>query len=247
MNRCLLLSCTQTKREDEGLLPTIDRYDGPSFRVVRRFLSDDQSKAGSLDIYVLSAQYGLIDADTPIANYERRMTTARAKELRDDVLAELKAILNRDYDELFILLGRSYRQAIEGLDDLIPSGTKVIISRSTAGRRLTELKRWLYRLPEEAPPVQEPKKPARVTGQAVLRGQHIEATPEQVMKLARQALERGWGKPDRFRRWYALVDGRKVSTKWLASLLSGLEVSEFQASEARRVLAQIGIPMYHDE
>jgi len=33
-SRLLILSCSQRKRPDSGLLPAIERYDGPVFRVV---------------------------------------------------------------------------------------------------------------------------------------------------------------------------------------------------------------------
>jgi hypothetical protein len=71
-------------------------------------------------------------------------------------------------------------------------------------------------------------------------------SPEEVLALARRALAERWGDPYNFRDWYAVVDEERVSTKWLVSLLSGLDVSEFQASEARRVLRKLGIAVYHD-
>jgi hypothetical protein len=36
----LILACSRRKRPDEGLLPAIERYDGPAFRVLRRFLRE---------------------------------------------------------------------------------------------------------------------------------------------------------------------------------------------------------------
>jgi len=247
MARCLILSCTQAKRSDDGLLPALERYDGPTFRVVRRFLAEADPALRDVDVYVLSARYGLIAADQRIADYDQRMTPARAAELRPQVLARLQEILSQGYAEVFFSLGRSYLQAVNGFDALVPAGTRVTVSRAAAGRRLTELKRWLYCLPEGALASERPKRQVRVTGQATLRGQRIEATPEEVLALARQALAEGRGNPRNFRDWYALVDGERVSTKWLVSLLLGLDVSEFQASEARRVLRQLGIPVCHDE
>jgi hypothetical protein len=38
--RMLILACSRRKRPDEGLLPAIERYDGPAFRMVRRFLRE---------------------------------------------------------------------------------------------------------------------------------------------------------------------------------------------------------------
>ena len=36
----LILACSRRKRPDEGLLPAIERYDGPTFCVLRRFLRE---------------------------------------------------------------------------------------------------------------------------------------------------------------------------------------------------------------
>jgi hypothetical protein len=86
-----------------------------------------------------------------------------------------------------------------------------------------------------------------VTGRATLKGAKIDATPGEVMSIARKALTEGIGEPKNFKKWYILIDGNEVSTKWLVSILSGLSVSDFQASDARRVLGQLGIPVYQHE
>jgi len=213
---------------------------------VRRFLAQADPALRDVAVYVLSARYGLIAGHTPIEDYDRRMTPARAAELRPEALARLKEVLGQGYAEIFLSLGGVYLQAVEGFQAYVPAGTAVIVSRATAGRRLTELKRWLYRLPEGGVLSEPPERAVHVTGRAILKGRPIEMSLEKVLALARQALAEGRGEPHNFRDWYTVVDGEKVNTKWLVSLLSGLTVSEFQASEARRVLRQLGIAVYHD-
>jgi hypothetical protein len=83
--RLLILACSQRKRPDEGLLPAVERYDGPTFRVLRRFLREGISEPP--DVLILSAEHGLIPQDLPIAAYDRKMTPARARELRPQILA----------------------------------------------------------------------------------------------------------------------------------------------------------------
>lgn len=244
MKRCLVLNCTQTKRNDEGLLPAFERYDGPTFRVVRRFLRLGDPSLQNVDIYVLSARYGLIPACQPISHYDQRMTRARALELRPQVLRELQALLGEGYYEVFVVLGQLYLQVINGIEKLVPPGVHFTVCRASAGRQLTELKRWLYQLPERTAPPRP--KAVQVSGRAILRGRVIEATVEEVLELARQALAHRQGEPHNFHLWYTLIDGERVGTKWLVSLLSGLPVSAFQASEGRRVLEQLGIPVYQD-
>jgi hypothetical protein len=244
MERCLILSCSQAKRNDGGSLPALERYDGPAFRVVRRFLTTADPSLLDVDIYILSAKYGLIPADKRIANYDQRMTSARAAELSPIVLNKLQRILGQRYVEVFLSLGRTYLEAVDGFKALVPDDTRVTVSQAAAGRRLTELKRWLYRLTDNAPASRT--RTVRVTGRAVLRGKQIESSVEDVLALARQGLAEGRGNPHNFRDWYAIVDGERVSTKWLVSLLTGLAVSAFQASEARRVLGQLGIAIHHN-
>ena len=111
--RLLILSCSSKKRSDQGLLPALERYDGPAYRVVNKFLRVHPSGVQSLDMYILSAEFGLIPSSKPIPDYDRRMTLQRAKELQQPVLNELKQILiGKQYKELFISLGKDYRKVL---------------------------------------------------------------------------------------------------------------------------------------
>jgi len=67
VKRLLILSCSQRKRPDPGLLPAIERYDGPVFQVVRRYLREQPAGSKQLDVFILSARYGLI----PLAGHEQ--------------------------------------------------------------------------------------------------------------------------------------------------------------------------------
>jgi hypothetical protein len=210
-------------------------------------LREAEPELKDVDVYVLSAEYGLIAADKPIEDYDRLMTTTRAAELRPEVSKQLQKILSQGFAEVFVSLSQLYLQAIESLEGLTPDGTELIISQASMGRRLTDLKRWLYKLPKGHSAANRETSTVRVTGRATLRGQEIAVTAKEAEALAQEALANECGAPYNFRSWYALVDGVKVSTKWMASLLSGLDVSQFQSSEARRVLKQLGIEVYHDD
>src|ERR687889_181325 len=91
-SRMLILACSRRKRSDERLLPAIERYDGPAFRVLRRFLREGSANAQS--VLILSAEYGLIAHNLRIAAYDRVMTPARARELRPLILAKLNRIFS---------------------------------------------------------------------------------------------------------------------------------------------------------
>src|SRR2546430_68654 len=90
-SRLLLLSCSQRKLGTPGKILALQRYDGPAFRVVRRYLRESEDPA--LHICVLSAEHGLIASGERIADYDRKMDAERAAELRESSLATLEAIL----------------------------------------------------------------------------------------------------------------------------------------------------------
>ena len=59
-HRLLILSCSQRKRPNRVLLPALERYDGPVFRMLRKFLRSCPARESHLEIYILSAQFGLL-------------------------------------------------------------------------------------------------------------------------------------------------------------------------------------------
>lgn len=141
MKRLVALSCSQRKVPDPEPLPAIERYDGPAFRVLRRYLRtthDDQ-----LAIYILSAQYGLIPADRRIPWYDRRMTPDRAEELQPSVVAAIfSALRDLSPKSVFFCMSRLYRRALGPTRSL--NETLIRFSDPGQGRQLASLKNWLF-------------------------------------------------------------------------------------------------------
>jgi hypothetical protein len=207
--RLLILSCSQRKRPDPGLLPAIERYDGRAFRVLRKFFRERPLEMPCLDAYILSAEFGLLAANQPIPNYDRRMTPKRASDLRPQTLTTLESILkDAQYEKLFISVGKDYLQALAGYELLAPTGLKATVSTGTQGRKLAALRDWLYGSPPSLPrkPVHMPEQ-----GKVCIRGVEITLTPEQVLEVARQALIEGRGDPTRYQSWYVQVDDQRVA------------------------------------
>ena len=239
--RLLILSCSQKKHSAQGLLPALQRYDGPAYRVMNKFMRLHPSEAQLLDVYILSAKFGLISACKPIPNYDYRMVPQQIKELQQPTLSVLKQILIcKQYKDLFISLGKDYLQVLNGYESLIPTNLKVIVSRRVMGRKLAELRNWLHEEVSESPDTQT--KVAQ-RGRAYLRGIEITLTPTQVMEVARSALAKEGNIPA-YQVWYVEVDGQQVPPKWLVNQLTGLPVNAFHTNEARRVLQQLGIEVY---
>ncbi len=208
---------------------------------MNKFMRVHPSEARLLDMYILSAEFGLISSCKPIPNYDRRMTHQRAKELQQPVLSALKQVLIRKrYEDLFLSLGKDYLRVLNGYESLIPNNLKVIVSRGVMGRKLAELHDWLHEGVSESPDSQ-----TKVVQQdkAYLRGIEITLTPQQIMDEARSALEKEQNTP-KYQVWYVQIDGQQVPPKWLVNQLTGLPVNAFHTNEARRVLQQLGIKVY---
>ncbi|MEG4795364.1 hypothetical protein QUA69_09605 [Microcoleus sp. LAD1_D1] len=170
------------------------------------------------------------------------MTRDRSRQLQPEVIAKLKNILNaKPYQQLCICLGRDYFLALDKYDMLIKSGLVVRIATGSLGKKLSSLHDWLYGKPPELSPSWQAAAPA---GKASIKGIEVVLTPAQVLDVASQALAEGKGKPGCYQAWYVLVGDRRVSPKWVVSLLTGLPVSAFHSIAARRMLQQLGITIY---
>jgi hypothetical protein len=235
------LACSQRKRSDADSLPAIERYDGPTFRLLRRFLRKQPSVP--LEIYILSAKFGLIPSDYPIPDYDQKMTRARSRQLQPEAIAKLKHILNaKPYQQLCICLGRDYFLALDKYDMLIKSGLAVRIATGSLGKKLATLHDWLYGKPPELASGQA----IDLQGKACLKGIEVVMTAAEVLDVARRALAEGKGNPASYQSWYVVVGDRRVSPKWVVSLLTGWPVSAFHSIAARRMLQQLGVEIYRE-
>jgi hypothetical protein len=217
------------------MLPAYERYDGPSFQLLRRYL---KASTDALSIRILSAEYGLIPHDFRIPIYERRMTAQRVQELRPQVTNELNNLLKRKSGiGVFVSLGKEYLRTLEG-SYLYSPKCIVKVATGTPGKRLADLYSWLYGegvLPTQRLTESQPHK------DICIRGVKINAKKQDLLKTARKAMKNGSDDQNSYHSWYVLVDDVRVSPKWLVSLLTGLPVSGFHSDEARRVLSQLGL------
>jgi hypothetical protein len=250
VQRILVMSCGKRKRPDTTLLPALERYDGPSFHVLRRYLASHP--ASPPDVYILSSRFGLIPAGQPIPNYDQRLTPQRAAELQPALREALTEILSRrEYKQIYLAVGREYAQALDGYEALVPTAASVIVARGSQGRRIAQLYDWLYgparRDIEGVPRAVASRETGRYRKTPRLRGVEIALTADQALVRARQALAANSRGCDRFHSWYILLDGRRIAPKWLMTQLSGLPTSAFTTQEALWVLAHIGIVVHRAE
>ena len=240
--RLLLLSCSQSKCDVSGLIPALERYNGPPFRLLRKYLASSSLDKPAPDIYIVSAKFGLISATQLIPNYDQRMTKQRACQINLSLLDQLQKLPYRNsYREIFINVGSDYRLALDGHTRFIASEAKVIDSTGSSGRRLTNLHDWLYGNCSES--ILCPRI-ATNQGEAYIRGIKIKLTPDEVLDVARHLLIDHGLNSANFQSWYILVDGQQISIKWLVGQLTGLAVSQFHSGEAKRVLQQLGLKIH---
>lgn len=236
----LLLSCSQRKRSTPELLPALERYNGPQFQVVRKFFRTHPELQATIDVAILSARFGIIPPNELIPEYDQRITRERAIEINTNVLVTLRQYTQRKmYQRFCVSIGQDYLYAIEGVEALLPADCEVTYLRGSQGKRLSHLSRWLY---GNQPGDEKQRSPG--TGYARIRGVEIHLSPEQVLSQARLALA---DQPASFpppQAWYVAIDDVHVGPKWLVSQITGLPVHAFNTTDARRVLAALGVEVH---
>ena len=113
-----------------------------NFRVLRAFLNERGWPPG-LCIKILSAKYGLIDANDLIETYDQRLDRATACKINRTVLQRLKRF--GKFSSVFVNLGKDYLPAIEGIDQLFQR-QRIVHAKGGIGLKMAHMKRWLNAL-----------------------------------------------------------------------------------------------------
>jgi hypothetical protein len=142
-NDLLILSCSQTKIKNTDMLPAIERYDGPSYKVLRKIMNSSNYN-NSLDIAIISAKYGLLQPDDIIEDYDLKMNKDIAESLNNEVVEELrKQISNNKYENIFLNIGSDYKLAVDGFNKRLPRNTEILYANGKIGEKLSQMKKWL--------------------------------------------------------------------------------------------------------
>ena len=141
----LIIPCSKRKVLSERRIPAIDLYDGPFYRILRKFFRQ-HDVSQYIDILILSAKYGLIKSYDLISTYNERMTPHRAKEFSPDIYSFLKILLSKEqYQEIFINLGKTYTLALADSEELL-NHYNVFWSKGQIGERMQQLKNWIQKV-----------------------------------------------------------------------------------------------------
>ena len=233
----VILGCSARKKQTSRLLPAIDRYDGPTFQVLRKHLRATPGR--SPDACILSGRFGLIPGGFLIPRYERQARDEDCVQLGPRVDSQLKEILDDVQPErLFVSVGGRYWRLIENtlLREVPASG--LVVAVGGIGGRGSQLLHWL-RLDCSGRPDEALSEQPR--GEAVLLGTTVRQSREEVLQKACKWLSTARADAARFETWYVPVGRERVAPKWLVSILFDKPVARFRTADAKRVLAQLGV------
>lgn len=152
MAELLIQGCSNTKRDPDAKLPAIELYDGYFYRIIEKAARTGTLR-GAVDILILSAEHGLLDPETPIRAYDRRMTEQRARELNENVVKQLQQRLSRRaYERVWVNLGTDYQPAVAGFTTT--ASVPVVHLSGRLGKRGHQLKKIL-RADEPCPSIEQ--------------------------------------------------------------------------------------------
>lgn len=141
----LIISCSGAKDKTPRLLSAVMRYKGPLYPTLHKAIRENRFPK-NLDILIVSAKYGLLKSDEPIEDYDQKINSKRARELRPSVQKKLEAFLNgKDYDQLFNGLWTNYQAVLKGFD-LERHFENVIPVETNRGKKMAQLKAWIIEL-----------------------------------------------------------------------------------------------------
>lgn len=149
MSKRTLLIQGCSDRKNDGPAEAFDLYDGYYYRILKKAKREDAFDP-SIDMVILSAEYGLLSPSTEIEEYDREMSSERAREFHDAGLPEDLAERVNDgwYLRVVVNLGETYEQAIEGFETEVDAS--VVRLSGQLGERGSDLKS-LVRTDEPAP------------------------------------------------------------------------------------------------
>ncbi len=111
----VIASCSRRKTAATEPVPALDLYQGGCIPALRARVTGRPALRAR--VRIISAEHGLLHADTPVLPYDRRMDARRALALRAPVDEALQSewLLNGRPREVLVIAGPLYMLALAGL------------------------------------------------------------------------------------------------------------------------------------
>lgn len=232
MRRLLFLNCSARKRASPEALAALDRYDGPTFRTVRRYLK--KTRDSELRLLVLSARYGFISGDERIPNYDETLTAERVKAICCSLVVPVHACL-AEFQPTAIAscLSSGYARAASSALAAAGEAARVSVFSGPPGVVSARLHDWLW---GSAPHLNM----RRARGAGVqFCGRTLDLSRAEVRELVKQAFNSN-PRGSRPTTWAVEIDGLSLSPKWVMHVVADVPLSEFATGAARGALATMG-------
>jgi len=145
----IISGSTRILKEPVDPIPALHRFDGMFIRIIRKYYT----RLSDCDVLILSPTYGLIKAKEkigfkqPIPGSWGKLVIADNEFLRlkESSISTLQKLLaTRQYDEIYVNLGKGMLKIIEGLDKIVPQRTKITYAYGSGiGPKMAHMKNWI--------------------------------------------------------------------------------------------------------
>lgn len=152
----LILSCGKRKAKELRFrkLQASKAYTGPMFQVVNK-AQREGNWGSNIFLGIVSAKYGFLRNSDPIEYYDRQMTKEIAKKYNSDVIQGIaKWNEEEKFDLIYVLMGKVYLKAVEGLETHVNAEVKVE-NMGGLGVGQQKLVRFLERISGKTPSLHE--------------------------------------------------------------------------------------------
>jgi hypothetical protein len=140
----IAIACSGRKLATLGEMPAIDRYNGPMWQTLRAALAECKAKP---EVWVLSARYGFIIADTRIVDYNQVLNERLADKIarRPEYEPQMFAPAVERADAVMFAGGRLYRETMWKACGQLPatSAAKISETRGGIGEQRAQLRAWI--------------------------------------------------------------------------------------------------------
>ena len=114
VTKIIVVACSAKKIFPQPQTPALMAYCS-SYPQELKDIFHTYSRPPGLEVFILSAKYGLIHENFPICNYDQTMSPHRIQKLKDQVTHSFISILNDNpqIDEIFLLMSSRYYHTID--------------------------------------------------------------------------------------------------------------------------------------